>query len=291
MNSSEKVRDDTAAPGNGCAPISAVLAVRDEASQLREALEQLSFCAEIVVVDMGSVDGSLEIARELADKCISHDGGPHALIHVNKNVGIDAASHEWVLNLDADERLTPELRAEIIEVVADPDPEVVAYGLPFTHYFFGRYLRYGGFRGPLVRLFRRDRFRYGEERAHSAPAIDGRTEVLKNLVVHFNHPTIASFVEKMNRYTSSDAPLAIEHGRGGLRNRPVPQRFGWALATAPFRVFWNRYVRHQGFRDGAHGFVAAVLMGAYQFVEHGKMWECLHASSGGAAKTEADRDD
>ena len=263
--------------------LSVVLAVKNEAGQIREALEQLDFVDERIVVDMGSTDGTVEICRELADNVIVHDGGPQHLIHVNKNLGFEHASHPWILNLDADERLTLDLRDEILELLRKPDPETVAYGIPFTHYFFGKYLRFGGFRGPLYRLFRKGKLRYPEDRAHSSPTIDGKSAVLSNLIVHFNHRSISEFVQKMNLYTSSDAPLLVEHGRGGLRNRTLPRRLGWTLLTAPISVFWNRYIRHRGFRDGVHGLVVAALMAFYQFVEYGKVWEFQNARAGDPA--------
>ncbi len=257
--------------------LTVVLAVKNEADQIRGALEQLEFADERVVVDMGSTDGTLEICQKIADKVIEHDGGPHGLIHVNKNVGFQNATQPWILNLDADERLSLELREEILAMLSSPNPDVAAYRLPFTHYFFGRYLRHGGFDGALVRLFRRGRLRYPEDRAHSAPVVDGAIASMEHLVVHFNHRSIAHFVDKMNLYTSSDAALMTTHGHGGLRNRPVPSALGRKLFTAPLSVFWNRYVRHRGFRDGVHGLVVAVLMAFYQFVEYVKVWERLHA--------------
>jgi len=263
----------TEKPGNE--RLSAVLAVKNEAHQIRECLEQLSFADEIVIVDMNSTDGTAEICRELGHQVITSDGGPHGLIHVNKNLGFEAARGPWILNLDADERLSPGLREEILGALRSPEPQVAAFALPFTHYFFGKYLRHGGFRGSLVRLFRKGSLQYPEDRAHSSPIINGEVRELKNLVVHFNHRRIADFVEKMNLYTSSDAPLFLAHGKGGLRNRPLPTRVR-ALITAPLSVFWNRYVRHAGFRDGVHGFVAAVLLSFYQFVEYAKVWELQH---------------
>jgi glycosyltransferase involved in cell wall biosynthesis len=260
--------------------LSAVVAVRNEACQIRECLEHLRFADEIVVVDMESDDGTREICAGLADRVLVHDGGPHRLIHANKNLGFDAAQGPWILNLDADERLTPELRDEIRSVLDRPageEDEVAAYALPFTHYFFGRYLDHGGFRSSLVRLFRKGRLRYPEDRAHSSPLVDGKVAELRHLVVHFNHPSIRSFVEKMNRYTSSDAPLLVENGRGGLRNRALPSPLAPRLVTAPLSVFWGRYVRHRGFLDGVHGFVAASLLAFYQFVEYAKVWEWRHA--------------
>src|SRR5262249_33162926 len=109
---------------------------------------------------MESTDGTGDLCRELGHRVLVHDGGPHRLIHVNKNLGFEAAKGPWILNLDADERITPELRKEILHVLASPEPEVVAYALPFTHYFFGKYLRHGGFRGSMVRLFRKGALRY-----------------------------------------------------------------------------------------------------------------------------------
>ncbi|HVR76661.1 MAG TPA: glycosyltransferase family 2 protein [Planctomycetota bacterium] len=256
--------------------ISAVLSVKNEARQIRECLEQLRFADEIVVVDMGSTDGTLEICRELADRTLEHDGGPHGLIHVNKNVGFEAARGPWILNLDADERMTLELQDEILEALPSTPPDVAAYALPFTHYFFGKYLRHGGFRGSLIRLFRKGKLRYLEDRSHSSPIVDGMVRELRHLVVHFNHPTIADFVRKMNLYTSADARLFPIHGRGGLRNRPLPRRLAWELIRSPLSVFWSRYVRHAGFLDGVHGFVAASLLAYYQFIEYAKVWEAAN---------------
>lgn len=213
------------------------------------------------------------------------EGGPvpadpsPPLIHAAKNFGFRQARGPWILNLDADERLTDGLREEILAVLSAPDPEVAAYSLPFVHYFFGRYLRHGGFRGSLIRLFRKGKLRYPEDRAHSTPEVDGRVEGLRNLVVHFNHPRIADFLRKMNLYTSQDAVRMARHGRGGLRNRAakVPGRL--ALIREPLSVFWNRFVRHLGFLDGVHGLVACGLLAAYQFVELAKLWEVKSSGS------------
>ncbi len=264
--------------------ISAVVVVRDEAHQVRECLRALRFTDEIVVVDTGSADGTPEICREVDARVFSFPPeGPQArgfaerpLIHAAKNFGFERAAGPWILNLDADERPTDALCEEILAAVEWADTAVAAFSLPFTHYFFGRYLRHGGFRGPLVRLFRKGKLRYPEDRAHSTPLVDGRIEPLKNLVVHFNHPRITDFVRKMDLYTSQDAALMVRHGRGGLRNRPVKPPGYWSLVRGPLGVFWNRYVRHCGFLDGAAGLIAAGLMASYQFVETAKLWERLN---------------
>jgi glycosyltransferase involved in cell wall biosynthesis len=267
--------------------VSAVVVVRDESRQIRECLRCLRFADEIVVVDSGSTDGTPAIARELAHRVVEFPRAstgptdPPPLIHAIKNFAFGEAEGPWILNLDADERPTDALRDEILKVLEAPDPEVAAYAIPFTHYFFGRYLRHGGFRGPLVRLFRKGKLRYPEDRAHSTPLVEGRTGALEHLVVHFNHPRLSDFLRKMDLYTSQDAPLLARHGRGGLRNRPAPDPTPWRFLRGPLGIFWNRYVRHRGFLDGVHGLVAAVLLASYQFFETAKLWEHRHCPPGG----------
>ncbi len=257
--------------------LSVVLVVKNESHQIEECLRHLEFADEILVVDTGSTDRTPEMARELAGEVVffaAPEGGlVPPLIHAAKNFGFERARGPWILNLDADERLTPSLRDEILAVLKTPDPEIAAYALPFTHYFFGHYLRYGGFRGPIIRLFRKGKLRFPEDRAHSTPLVEGRTAALKSLVVHFNHRRIADFVRKMNLYTSQDAALMARYGRGGLRNRRagLPNRF--QLLGKPLAVFWNRFIRHRGFLDGVHGLVSAALLAGYQFVELSKLWE------------------
>ncbi|MGH9362412.1 MAG: glycosyltransferase family 2 protein [Thermoanaerobaculia bacterium] len=259
--------------------LSAVLVVRNEAAQIRQCLRALDLADEVLVVDTGSGDGTQDLAREHADRVLafpSTGGGLPPLIHAAKNFAFAEARGPWILNLDADERLSDGLRAEIQRVLEAPDPRYAAYAVPFTHYFFGRYLRHGGFRGPLVRLFRKGKLRYPEDRAHSTPEVEGEIGRLEHLVVHFNHPRIDDFLRKMDLYTSQDAALTARHGRGGLRGRPARLPTRWSLVREPLGVFWNRYVRHRGFLDGAHGLVAAGLMAAYQFVESAKLWEALN---------------
>src|ERR1041385_5049466 len=260
--------------------ISAVVVARDEAAGIAQCLRALRFAAELLVWDTGSSDDTAAIAEAAGARVVRFEGAGRGaeppLIHAAKNFGFERARGPWILSIDADERLTDALRGEVLQVLAGGGkPDVAAYALPFTHYFFGKYLRHGGFQGSIVRLFRKGKLRYPEDRAHSTPAVEGTIGSLQGLVVHFNHPRIADFVRKMNLYTSQDAALMAIHGRGGLRNRPAPRPGAWRLLRGPLGIFWNRFVRHAGFLDGVHGLVAAGLLAGYQFVETAKLWERL----------------
>lgn len=252
-------------------PITVIAAVRNEMSQIEEWLEHLRWVSRVVLVDTGSRDGTREWLQERGVELIE---APDAeLIHAAKNLAIDRVTEGWILDLDLDERVTGPLAAEIQHSIGDSGSEVAGFEIPFRHYVFGRWLRHGGWRTRHLRLYRAGRARYPEDRAHSTLRVDGDVRPLDSHVVHFAHPQLHDFVTKMNRYTSQDAPLIREHGRGGLRNRaPLgPKRLRWLRAAAS--VFWGRYIRHSGFRDGVPGLMVATLLSFYVFVEQAKVWE------------------
>jgi len=265
--------------------ITVIAAAINESSQLREWLDALSWgpgqpasdrwVSRMVVVDTGSRDGTPERLREAGVEVIEWRP-PGELIHAAKNKAIAQVRQGWILDLDLDERVPAALQAEIMTVVEAGTHE--AYRVPFRHYVFGRWLKHGGWSSKHLRLYRAGALRYPEDRAHSSPEVRGSTGELDEFVCHFAHPTIHDFLTKTNRYTTQDAPLIRRHGHGGLRNRsPLsgpdmkPRPLAWARAS--LSVFWNRYVKAAGFKDGLPGFVAAVLMATYGFIEQTKVWE------------------
>ena len=253
--------------------ITVIAAACNESEQAQSWLDQLDWVDRVVVVDTGSVDGTREIFVEAGVEVLEGEPG---LIHRAKNRAIRSVTSGWILDLDLDERVPLPLQAEILEVLDGASERVAAYRLPFRHYVFGRWLRHGGWRTKHLRLYRAGQARYPEDRAHSTLEVEGEIDELSEAVVHFAHPLLHDFLVKMNRYTSQDAPLTLEHGRGGLRNRPpLPER-RWPWFRASAGVFWNRYLKSAGFRDGLPGFVVATLLAYYVFVEQAKLWEARH---------------
>ncbi|MGE3165438.1 MAG: hypothetical protein AB7O52_11075 [Planctomycetota bacterium] len=259
--------------------LTVIAAASNEGGQVVEWLDHLRWVDRVVVVDTGSRDDTRTLLESGGAEVLT---GAPGLIHAAKNQARLAVGAGWVLDLDLDERVPSPLAEEIRSVLDGSHPSVagrgvadafVAYRVPYRHYVFGRWLEHGGWRTQHLRLYRAERARYPETRAHSTLEVDGPTEALAHFAVHFANPLIHDFVVKMNRYTSQDAPLLIEHGRGGLRNRPPlpPQRLAWMRAS--LSVFWNRYIKCAGFRDGMPGFLIASLLAYYNFVEQAKVWE------------------
>lgn len=256
----------------GGARITVVTTVLNERQQIDEWLAHLDWVESIVAVDHGSVDGTRQrLAEDSRVKIVDAPAG-EVLVEDIRRLGLERVESGWVLVLDVDERVSLELRDEILQRLSGEVDEL-GFLLPFQHLVFGRWLRHGGWDDTHLRLFRAGEGRYLPGVIHADAQVAGAIGTLDGKILHFGLPTIHDFLTHMNRYTSQSAvPLA--HGEiGGLRKRralpPTPLRWLHGCAS----VFWNRYIKARGFRDGVHGFLIASLLASYQFVELAKAWE------------------
>ncbi|MFQ5655232.1 MAG: glycosyltransferase family 2 protein, partial [Planctomycetota bacterium] len=240
----------------------------------------LSWARRILVVDTGSRDGTPERLRAAGAPLEVIDGDPSSLIEEARNLAIDRVEEGWILVLDLDERVPIPLREEILRAT-ESHRSPSAYRIPLRHYVFGRWLRHGGWNDRHLRLFGAGRGRYPEACIHAQPRIDGEVGDLEQPIVHFAHPTLHDFLVKLNRYTSQAAPIIDTRGEGGLRKRPPLPEKPWRWLWSCLSVFWSRYIKAAGFRDGMAGFLVAALLAAYQFVEQAKVWERRHVAADG----------
>jgi glycosyltransferase involved in cell wall biosynthesis len=233
----------------------------NEEERLRRCLESVTWADEIVVVDAGSDDKTVEMARVYTD---------HVLIRAwdgfarQKNFALEHATGDWVLSLDADEEVTPELRDEIHRVVGG-DEAAVGFAVPRRNIFWGRWLRHGRlYPDWQVRLFRRGCGRFVDRAVHESVEVDGPVGRLRGALVHHSYRDVADFVARTNRYTALAADEALKGGRsvGGVD-----------LVLRPLGRFVSMYVVHRGFLDGWRGFVLAVLYAYYVFIRSAKIWE------------------
>lgn len=233
--------------------ISVALAVINEEENLRACLQSVKDLAwEIVIVDGGSKDKTLDIASQFNTKIIRTTNP--LIFHVNKNKAIDAASGDWVLQLDADEVVTEKLAKEIKAVVSKKS-DINGYWIPRKNFFLGRFLTKGGqYPDYTLRLYRKGKGRLPGKDVHEQAVIAGSTGYLRNDLLHCGDSNFTAYCERLNRYTSL---LATQIGQSGVKLNPIS--FVNFIFCKPIFWFIKAYVRHRGYVDGFPGFIFALF--------------------------------
>jgi glycosyltransferase involved in cell wall biosynthesis len=247
----------------------AMIAMNEEAN-LPRTLETVRWADEIIVVDSGSRDRTIEIAQSFGAKTTYHAFGGHG---EQKNVALDLCSSDWTLLLDADEPLTPELQQEIRQLLACEDgraPKYDAYWIPRLNFIFGRWMRHGGFYPDRkLRLFRRGVARLSEGVGpHSTPQFQGPRGKLKHDMLHYAYPDLNIYLEHMNRYSSEIALLLEKQGR---ISRSLAA-FLWNGVANPAATFIYNYFFRLGFLDGREGLLLHLNHSVYIHWKFIKAW-------------------
>jgi (heptosyl)LPS beta-1,4-glucosyltransferase len=242
--------------------ISAVLVVRDEEQMLEGCLRSLAFCDEtVVVIDDRTADMTEAIARRHTDKVISRPFQDYAQM---RNEGIALATGAWILHVDADERITPELAGEMRGAVA-ADSAMLGFRSPTINFFWGRRMRHGGWVEWQTRLVRRELAVYRGRVHESLPIPSGRVGTLKGERWHFSHRSIEENLRK-----------AIDYGRleaADLYERGAPEVTPWTLVWAMALEFGRRMVRRVGWRDGMPGTIEGLFQPTARLTALVMLWE------------------
>jgi glycosyltransferase involved in cell wall biosynthesis len=241
--------------------ISVVVVTLNEEERLRACLESATWADEIVVVDAESADKTVQVAREFTDRVFVQSWPGFA---AQKNFGLEQATGDFILSLDADEEVSRELRDEIRAELAERSP-CAGYRIPRRNIMWGRWLRHGGlYPDWQLRLFRRGQGRFVERAVHESVEVTGEVRRLRAPLVHRSYRDIADFLARADRYSTLAAEESVRSGR-----RP---RVG-DLVLRPAGRFFSMYIAHAGFRDGWRGFLLAVLYAYYVFIRSAKVWE------------------
>jgi glycosyltransferase involved in cell wall biosynthesis len=226
--------------------LSVAIITLNEERNLADCLASVAFADEIVVVDGGSQDRTCEIARAAGARVVTQNDWLG--FGAQKNRAIDACSGDWVLSVDADERVPAALRDEMQAALSDPKFDV--YEMPRSSYYCGRFMRHSGWWPDHVRrLFRRGSARFSSAPVHESLQTDARIGRLNHPLEHWSFRTMEQVLHKVNHYSSLSAPVVLQRG-----HRPT-------VATAVLHgiaAFLRTYVLRRGFLDGAHGFMLAV---------------------------------
>ena len=239
----------------------------NEEERLRPCLESVGWADEIVVVDAESTDKTVQVAREFTDRIWVR---PWPGFAVQKNFALEQAAGEWVLSLDADEQVTPELRREILAVL-DSGVALEGYAIPRKNIFWGAWIRHGRlYPDYQLRLFKRGSGRFVERAVHESVEIRGTVGRLQSPLLHQSYRSLEEFLGRSNRYSTLAAEEWIRQGR----------RVGLAdLVLRPLGRFLSMYLLHGGFLDGWRGFLLAGLYAHYVFLRTAKVWEARRASA------------
>ena len=246
--------------------VSAIIITKNAGTMIRRCLESVAWADQVIVVDSGSSDDTAEICRALGVQFTVTADFPG--FGAQKNRALDAATGDWVFSIDADEWVTPELRDEMREVMAD-STAAPAYALPRRSSFCGREMKHSGWWPDyVVRLFQRGAARFSEDLAHERLLVTGATRKLKQPLMHEAISTLEQMLGKMNLYSSASARMLHARGRQASIGTAVLHG-SWA--------FFRTYVLRRGFLDGREGFILAVANaeGSYYryiklMLEHGK---------------------
>jgi glycosyltransferase involved in cell wall biosynthesis len=240
--------------------ISVAIITKNEELAIGRCLQSVSWADEVIVLDSGSTDKTVDIARELGAKVSVTSDWPG--FGPQKNRALDLATGDWILSLDADEWVTPELHEEM-RLILTGEPEFDAYRLPRSSSFCGRYMRHSGWWPDyVVRLFRRGTARISDDIVHERTLVDGAVGTLRNPLLHETYVDLEDMQEKFARYSTLGAQTLHERGaRGGLAK-------GLLHGLA---AFLRTYLLRRGFLDGREGFMLAVANAEVAYYKYVKL--------------------
>jgi glycosyltransferase involved in cell wall biosynthesis len=242
--------------------LSVIVITLNEEANIGECLASVAFAGEIVMVDSGSTDRTVEIAKQAGAKVVSTADWPG--FGAQKNRALALATKTWVLSIDADERVTPQLQAEIVAVVEAGSPRFDAWDMPRRSSFCGRYMSHSGwYPDRVTRLFRRARARFSDDLVHERVMANGPVGHLRHDLPHSTYPDLETMLAKLDRYSTASARAMHERGVRG------------SLAQAVLRGLWafvRTYILRLGFLDGRMGFVLAVSIAETTYYKYLKLW-------------------
>ncbi|RIL12314.1 MAG: glycosyltransferase family 2 protein [Proteobacteria bacterium] len=245
--------------------ISAFIVCKDEEADIRRCLESLKWCDEIIVVDSGSQDRTIEIAREYTDKIFIREWPGFV---EQKRFALAQCSGDWILNLDADEEVSLELCKEIQGILSGEKNDIDGYALSRVVFHLGRWWRKGGWYPEYrLRLCRRSKTAWGGRDPHEKAIVDGEVARLKGELHHFTYSSLGDQVRSLNSLSSSAAKAMYDAGNDfhliDFLARPIAR-------------FIKFYLIKRGFLEGFAGLIVALLEAYYVLLKYGKLWELKH---------------
>lgn len=247
--------------------LSVTIITLNEEQNIRDCLESVRFADEVIVVDSGSRDRTLDIAGKFNVKIFQEAWQGFS---GTKNSAQEKAQGPWILNIDADERVTPALREEIRRILREGS-DYAGFKVPRKNYFCGQWIRHGGWHPNYqLRLYRKEAGRFAPREVHEQAEVRGPVGTLVNPLEHYTYRSISDYLRRMDRYADLSARQYLQEGR----------RIGWpAILFRSWFTFFQMWILKWGCLDGVNGLVLAVLYSQYTFIKYAKLKEMEKARS------------
>jgi glycosyltransferase involved in cell wall biosynthesis len=240
--------------------LSVIVITRNEIANISKCLQSLAFADEVLVLDNASTDGTAELAKKWGAQVVTSDDWPG--FGPQKNRVLDLAKGDWVLSIDADERVTPELRDEILSIIATTSH--LSFSIPRLSSYCGQYILHSGWNPDyVVRLFRRGEARFSDDLVHERLLTQGPSARLKAHLMHLSFPDFESVLDKVNRYSTA--------GAVSMSNKKKSSSL-WGAFGRGVWAFFRTYVLRRGFLDGQLGLALALSNAEGTYYRYAKLW-------------------
>jgi glycosyltransferase involved in cell wall biosynthesis len=245
--------------------ITCAIIAKDEEEKIGECIDSLKWVDEVLLVDTGSSDKTIEITKKRGAKIVEISRGSYADW---RNEALKHVKSDWIFYVDADERVTPALRDEIGQLISEPVNQLSdsAHAIPRRNLIFGKEFKHGGqYPDYQKRLFLRSRLKGWTGKVHEEPEFEGNLGHLKNSLLHIKHNNLSEMVQKTNNWSAIEAELMYKSAH--------PRMNVFRFLTAMWREFWLRMVKQMAFLDGVEGIIYANYQVFSKFVSYAKLWE------------------
>lgn len=242
--------------------ISAVVIAKNEEKKIEDCLKSIKWCDEIILVDSGSTDNTIRVAKNLGVNVITTKNGGFSDW---RNIGLNEVKYDWILYVDADERINEKLKDEIISVVNFAG-KYSWYAIPRKNNILGKDMMHGGWYPDYVkRLFKKDSLKKWVNELHEEPIVDGEMGYLKNDLIHVKHASLSEMVAKTNKWSEIEAKLMFEANH--------PKMSWWRFVRIMLTELIDRLIIKRGFLDGGEGVIYAFYQMWSRFISYAKLWE------------------
>jgi len=239
--------------------ISAIIISNNAELLIADCIDSVSFCDEILVVDDGSTDKTVDIAKRMGAKVIAEKADSFA---EKRNIGLRHAKGEWVLYVDTDERVSKELKLRITNYELQIT-KFAAFKIKRKNFYFGNHE--WPYIETLERLFKRDHFKGWHGELHESPIVEGKVGELDGFLLHYTHRDLTSMLEKTIIWSQVEAELRLKNNH--------PKMTWWRFPRVMMTAFWDSYVRQQGWKVGTAGLVESIYQAFSMFITYARLWE------------------